>query len=233
MEVRKTKTGQRRNKASGFSLIEMTMVVALIIIVSTISVMSLMPALQAQHLTNAYNTTLGVMRQARDNAVSQKTTYSLTFTVVASGGALVSKVTMAPTTTFSSDLPSTTYQLPTDVAFATLLGLNSYPPPDGFGSASQPIDFGYTTSGNSGGATAYTIYFCPDGSAQTTSTCGGPSNWDNGVVYLNGPVTYSGSSATGYLQNMRAITLWGGTGRIRGWRFYPNGAYTSYQWVRQ
>jgi len=35
--------------------------------------------MKQQRITNAYNTTLGAMRQARDNAVSQRTSYSVTF----------------------------------------------------------------------------------------------------------------------------------------------------------
>ncbi len=56
------------------------MVLAISIIVSVVSVMSLVPAMQQYRLSNAYNTTLAAMRQARDNAVSQRTSYSVTFT---------------------------------------------------------------------------------------------------------------------------------------------------------
>jgi len=68
-----------RQRASGFSLIEMTMVVALIIILASITFISLVPVMKQQRVTNAYNTTLAAMRQARDNAVAQRTSYSVTF----------------------------------------------------------------------------------------------------------------------------------------------------------
>jgi len=47
------------------------------------------------------------------------------------------------------------------------------------------------------------IYFQPDGSAQDVA-----GNVNNGVVYLGTP---------GQLPAQRAVTLWGYTGRIRGW----------------
>jgi len=229
MRSLKTNARHRRHGASGFSLLEMIMVVALTIVVTVVSVISLVPLLTAQHLTNGYNTTISALRQARDNAISQRTAYSVTF---GGNGNGYTAITVAPTLTGVQGIQSTTiYQLPTDVAFAAAAGLATVPTPDGFGSASNSVDFGYTSNGNAGGTTAYTIYFCPDGSAQTSSSCGGAGTWDGGVVYLNGPVVYSGGVATGYIQNSRAISLFGATGRIHGWRLYPLG--TGYQWLRQ
>jgi type II secretory pathway pseudopilin PulG len=238
-----TNAGPRRPRASGFSLLEMIIVVAITIVVSVISVVSLVPLLQSQHLTNAYNTTLSAMRQARDNAVSQRTSYSVTFGgTVNSGGIITSStITVAPTVTsfgtdssgasLGGDQNTVVYQLPSDVAFSALSGLASVPPPDGYGSSANSVDFGYTSNGNAGGTTKTVLYFCPDGSAQTASGCLGAGNWDGGVVYLNGPVVYSGGMPSGYMPNSRAISLWGATGRIHGWRLYPSGA--TYQWVRQ
>jgi len=56
-----------------FQLAGMMIVLALILITSVISVVNLVPVMQSQHVTNAYNTTLSTLRQARDNAVSQRT----------------------------------------------------------------------------------------------------------------------------------------------------------------
>jgi Tfp pilus assembly protein FimT len=207
-------------------------VVAISIILTVVSVISLMPLLQAQHLTNAYNTTIGVIRQARDNAISQRTSYSVTFATVGSGASAINTITLAPTDAFGNQLSTTAYQLPTDVWFLVGSGVSGVQGPDGFGTSATAIDFGYTTSGGTGGSNV--IYFCPDGSAQTASTCSGSGNFDSGAVYLNGPVAYvngTGSSPTGYALNSRAISLWGATGRIHGWRAYAKG--TSYQWVRQ
>src|SRR5260370_27700065 len=74
-----TNAGHRRHRASGFSLIEMLTVVALIIVLASISFISFVPVMKQQRVSNAYNTTLSPMRQARDNALSQRTPSSATF----------------------------------------------------------------------------------------------------------------------------------------------------------
>src|SRR5260370_37768999 len=78
MKSLETSAGHRRHRASGFSLIEMLTVVALIIVLASISFISFVPVMKQQRVTNAYNTTLSAMRQARDNAVSQRTSSSVT-----------------------------------------------------------------------------------------------------------------------------------------------------------
>lgn len=224
--MRNTKAGRGQNRASGFSLLEMMMVIAIILIVGRMTFVSLVPLLNQQHVTNAYNITLAAMRQARDNAVAQRTSYSLTFT---GGTTPPNTITVQPTLLgFQGDQSTVTYKLPTDVFFLAQGAVSSTPPPDSgaganFGTGSNSIDFGYTANGNAGGTTQNTIYFCPDGSAQVASTCAGAGNWDDGVVYI---------ARAGDLMSSRAITLWGGTGRIHGWRFYTNGS-GGYQWVRQ
>jgi type II secretory pathway pseudopilin PulG len=230
MRSLKTRARHRRNRASGFSLIEVLSVVAISIIVTIISVISMVPVMKAQRVSNAYNLTLSVMRQARDNAVSQRTSYSVTF----SNASTPSTITVTPVlptggAAYQGELKTVTYQLPTDVSFNAQSQLASTTPPDSgaganFGNGTNAIDFGYTANGTGTGGQS-TIYFCPDGSAQDNE--GGAGNclgsWDNGVIYIARP---------GELLSSRAITLWGGTGRIRGWRFYSNGA-GGYQWLRQ
>ncbi len=211
----------RRRRHRGFSLIEMTMVVALTIVVSVVSVVSLMPLLNGQHVVNAYNTTLSAMRQARDNAVSQRTSYSVTFQNTTVPNTI--RVAWAPVTGEANmgELPATTYNFPTDMEFA--VPPSGVTPPDNYGTGSNAIDFGYTASASAGGATV--IYFCPDGSAQTSNTCAGAGNWDGGAVYF-------GRAGDGL--SWRAVDLWGATGRVHGWRLYPKtGGGGNYQWLRQ
>lgn len=215
-----TKGEQRGHRASGFSLIEMVSVLAIIIILATISVISLIPALKQQRVTNAYNTTLSAIRLARDNAVSQRTSYSVTFSTATTPNT----ITVAPTFAgFQGAQTTQIYQLPNDVSFDAEPSLASTPPPDSYGTGLLAIDFGYTANGGTGGVR--TIYFCPDGSSQDAEGGGGNclGSWDGGVVYIARP---------GDLMSSRAITLWGGTGRIRGWRIYSNGV-GGYRWQRQ
>jgi len=219
MRSLKTNARHRRHGASGFSLIEMTMVVALIIVLASITTISLIPVLKQQRITNAYNTTLAAMRQARDNAVAQRTSYSVTFSSTVSPNT----ITVSPTVLgFQGDQNTTTYLMPTDVTFNVQTGFPT-PGPDNYGTGSAAIDFGYTANGGAGGGT--TIYFCPDGSAQDAEggagSCAG--SWDGGVVYL---------ARAGEITSARAVTLWGGTGRIHGWRLYSKTG-GGYQWLRQ
>ena len=210
-----------KHRESGFTLLEMVAVLAISIVVSVVSVMSLVPQLKAQRVSNAYNITISAMRQARDNAISQRTSYSVTFANNTSAG--TSTITVTPTlTTFQGAQNTTIFTLPSDITFNALSGIPSTGP-DKYGSGLLPIDFGYTANGGTGGQS--TIYFCPDGSAQDAE--GGAGNcsgsWDGGVVYL---------ARAGEIYSSRAVTLWGGTGRIRGWRLYSNGS-GGYQWLRQ
>ena len=61
-----------------------------------------------------------------------------------------------------------------------------------------------------------TVFFMPDGSAQDLN-----NNINNGVVYLARP---------GELYSATAITVWGATGRLRGWKLTNSGGP---QWKQQ
>jgi type II secretory pathway pseudopilin PulG len=222
MKSRRTNVKRRRHGASGFSLVELVVVVAISIVVTVVSVISLVPMMNTQHVANAYNTTLAAMRQARDNAVAQRTSYSVTF----SNSGTPNTITVSPTLAgFQGDQNTAIYQLPPDVSFVTSSAISSAPTPDGYGTGANAIDFGYTANGTGTGGQS-TIYFCPDGSAQDAE--GGAGNclgsWDGGVVYL---------ARSGDVLSSRAVSLWGGTGRIHGWRLYPATGTGVYQWLRQ
>ena len=221
--IRPTTRITKPQRTAGFSLLEMMIVCAILLIVGGYSFMSLIPMLKQQRVNNAYNVTLAAMRQARDNAIAQRTSYSVTFVSTSTSNT----VTVAPTLAggFQGSQASTTYNLPTDVAYTALTGIpTGSNTPDGFGSGSTAIDFGYTASGSGAGGSSV-IYFCPDGSSQDAVGGAGQclGNWSGGVVYI---------ARTGELLSSRAITLWGGTGRVRGWRLYGNGS-GGYQWLRQ
>ena len=183
----------------GFTLLEMLIVIAIILIVSSISYFSLQPALRSVRLTNGYNITLMTMRRAREAAISERRTYIVTF----SNAAVPNTIAIAPASVTPGGLVQV-MPLPNDIRFLAA-GLPAVGP-DNFGNGTAAIDFDQNVAG--GDQTH--IYFYPDGSAQDIN-----SNINNGVVYL---------SRTGDRYSARAITLWGATGRLRGWRLTPNGA---------
>ena len=197
------KKGLMSRRMRGFSLIEMMIVVALILIVTAFSVMAIRPALRQNDVTEGFNQTLMVLRQARDTAVAQRQIYIVTL----SNAALPNSMTI---TQGSTGTVINTYFLPWDVAFFAMPGMptspNAFPKtPDGFGVGTTAIDF---DQGVAAGV-KNVIYFYPDGSAQDAA-----GNINNGVVYLC-------LFIPGMIQEMptaRAITLWGATGRLRAWQ---------------
>ncbi len=85
--------------------------------------------------------------------------------------------------------------------------------PDGFGAGLTAIDFESTP----GVPLNYVVFF-PDGSAQDSL-----GNYSSGVVYM----TRVGDS----IYASRAVSVWGATGRIRGWRLNQVAGVAA--WVQQ
>lgn len=193
----------KRHSMRGFSLIETLIVMALIFIVSAIAVISLQPGLQAAHVANGYNTTLAAIRQAHDLAVAQRQIYSVTF----SNAAVPNTITL---TQVGNGNVVATYQLPNDVTFTNISGIPTAAnaTPDGFGAGNYAIDFDQGFS-NGTPSLQTVIRFWPDGTGEDIN-----QNINNGVIYIARP---------GQLMSSRAITVWGATGRVRGWRLVGNG----------
>jgi hypothetical protein len=107
-----------------------------------------------------------------------------------------------------------TYTIPGDVGFAVQAGFPANTP-DGFGAGINAIDFGQTLAGEP----LNYVVFMPDGSSQDNL-----GNFNSGIVYLTRP-------GDNIYNSSRAITVWGATGRIRGWRLaQPAGVAT---WIQQ
>ena len=192
-------TPQRRSRWNGFSLIETMIVLAVMMIASGMFFMSLQPALKDTRVTNAYNTTLMTLRRAREAAIAERRTYVVTFNSAVTPNAIT--ITQAATGTIIA-----TETLPLDIFFRTEPGIptTAATTPDHFGTGGTAIDFDQAVAGGAKNV----ICFLPDGSAQDVN-----SNSNNGIVYL---------ARTGDLYTSRAITVWGSTGRLRGYRLYPN-----------
>jgi prepilin-type N-terminal cleavage/methylation domain-containing protein len=193
-------------KISGFSLIEMMVTIMISLIITGAAIMTLQPTLQHQHVNDAYNSTLTALHRAHDQAAADMRIYEVAFGppvvgVNPNGGTIT--VTqfnaLTPTTLFTAVLPAdVTYHVEPGVPTSSVTAPTT---PDGFGTAAAFFDFDQPPGGTGAGTT---IYFYPDGSAQDIN-----GNINNGVVYLGMP---------GLLNTQRAVSLWGYTGRIRGWR---------------
>ena len=115
----------------GFSLIELMIVIALVLVVTAFSIMAIQPSLKQGRVTQAFNVTLMTLRQARDTAVAQRQIYFVTL----NNGVQPNTITI---TQGSTGTVTATYFLPTDVAFDAEPGIPTsavaFPTtPDGFG----------------------------------------------------------------------------------------------------
>jgi len=183
----------------GFSLLEMMAVIAIGLIISAMALMTLQPTLKYTRVTNAYNITLMAMRQARDTAIAQRQVYVVTFTHNA-----VPPDTIVITQGANGNVVNT-FSLPNDTSFLAQTGLpGAGATPDNFGSGGTAIDFDQGVGGGAKNA----VYFYPDGTSEDVN-----GNINNGVIYI---------ARTNDLFSSHAITLWGATGRLRGWRLYTN-----------
>ncbi|MBZ5648633.1 MAG: prepilin-type N-terminal cleavage/methylation domain-containing protein [Acidobacteriia bacterium] len=187
-------------RTRGFTLIELLLVIAIIAIVSAVAMMNIWPAVANSRVDTAYQTAIMEVRQARQSAVDLRRQYRITF--------------IAPQTILTQRLEQNgqltlirTVTLPWDVQFLAVPGIptQANQVPDGFGAGAPAISF------NNG----IQIFFMPDGSARDVN---GAIN--NGVLYLARP---------GQIQTSRAVSLFGATGRIKGWRIVQNAGVWSWQ----
>ena len=191
----------------GFSLLEMMMVVAIAFVAAAVSLMSLQPVLRRSRVTSAYNTALMAMRRGREASIGERRRYLVRF----SNAAIPNTVSITPADPVPGGV-RVTYSLPVDVQFTTVTGMPAVGP-DGFGNGTVAIDFDQ----NIAAPTKTDVYFYPDGSAQDVN-----NNINNGVVYVARP---------GELNTAMAISLWGATGRLRGWSYTTVGGAP--KWMQQ
>lgn len=201
----------------GFSLLELMIVILIGLTLAGVGFITLKPVLYQARIDSGYDTTLMALRNYRSRAVTERRRYIVAFTaprtVTVSSWGVGTPVAPAPVVV-------STFTLPNDVQFMVQAGVPSTPAtvPDGFGIGAIPVDFG---QGLGVGSLNY-VMFMPDGTSQDMSNPGGGNgNLNNGVIYLG---------RTNELLSMRAITVFGSTGRIRGWRLVNQGAP---QWQQQ
>jgi Tfp pilus assembly protein FimT len=205
----------RKPSERGFSMVEMTVVVAIIFVLIGIALVNIVPSLHGSKANAGLEMVLGELRRAHERAIDERRIYRVTFappqTIQVDVGqvAVIGSTITGSAPVFVQAQPPMT--LPTGLQFVTVAGIptTAATTPDGFGSGAQAIDFDVA---NGGGANQ--IYFQPDGRALDAA-----NRLNDGVVYVAEPNNLSSS---------RAVSLFGSTGRAKGWTLMNNGG--AYRW---
>lgn len=207
-----------RRVDGGFSALEMVVVVSIILIVSATALFNILPSLRKSKADAARELVLGEMRRAHERAIDERRIYRLTFVPpqtiqleVGTPANLRATVSGSAAAFVQAQPPLT---LPQTIQFSAVPGIPTAggTTPDGFGTGAAAIDFDIDYGG---GATQ--IYFQPDGRALD-----GLNRLNNGVVYLANP---------NELLSSRAVSLYGSTGRAKGWLLTQN-AGGSKRWTQ-
>jgi type II secretory pathway pseudopilin PulG len=204
------KDGIVPNKGRGFSLLEAMIVVAILMIALSVSFVTLQPALKSARANSAFSESFMLLRRYRQQAIDERKRYIVTF--IAPNTIQVSRWDVAVPVS-PPPVVITTQQLPTAIQFQIVPGTPTASTPDNFGNGGTPIDFG---QGIGLGGLNY-VMFLPDGSAQDVN-----GNLNNGVVYL---------ALSGELYSSRAISVFGATGRVRGWQLVDQAGNAT--WVQK
>jgi prepilin-type N-terminal cleavage/methylation domain-containing protein len=200
----------RKNR--GFSLLELMIVIAIGLTMAGVSFMALMPLFKQNHIDQAYDTTLSVLRSYRNQSIERSKRYIVVFNVP---GTITVQYWGVGVPTSPAPVTVATYTLPPDMQFATQAGFPAAVPDIPGANGTTAIQFNACTIVEGGNPC---LIFYPDGSAQDDA-----GNFNNGIVYITRPASD--------LYSSRALTVLGTTGRIRGWRLYnESGANT---WMQQ
>lgn len=186
------------NRQSGFSMMELLIVVSIVLIVTAISITQLRPNLQNARIDAAMRQVLETLRQAREYSIANRRYVQLKFpatnqlqliqldTLTPGAGGInpvLDTVTLSPPLIFTLDgMPDT---------------------PDAYGNGG-PIYFEGIVNGPVGG-----MVFQSDGEFLDGAT----------FLPINGTVFLG---VTGQQSTARAVTVLGTTGRVRGWKSQGN-----------
>ena len=204
---------------AGFSLLEMTIVGAILLVASSMAIPTFNSTMQSWRGDGAYAGVYNELKLAGQLAINNRQEYEVVFTpgntntTPPQGGTVeVDSLTLLqtpPNPQFPYRLSA--YTLPATATFAVPPSAAGITGPDAFGNGSTAIDFSYPNTPN-----RLVVYFTADGRV-LDSESGAPVN---GVVYI------SQSTLTNW---GRAVTVWGYTGKVKGWDLASAGS--GFQWI--
>jgi type II secretory pathway pseudopilin PulG len=194
---------QQPGAESGFSLVEMVVVVGVVFVVAATALMNILPSIRSSRANAGMEMVLGEMRRAHERAVDERRIYRLTFVApqtiqveVGQVAIIGSTITDSAPVFVAAEPPLT---LPGNIQFLAIPGIPTNPnaTPDGFGTGGLAINLDIANGGGT------QIYFQPDGRALD-----GANRLNDGVIYLAEPNN---------LFSSRAVSLYGTTGRSKSW----------------
>jgi type II secretory pathway pseudopilin PulG len=185
-----------RNSATGFTFIELLVVVGIVFIISGMAMVQLLPAWQQSQSNAAMDQVKSTLRRARETAISQRRTIAVQFT----GNNTISLYQFVVVGDTSTIAATSFFTIPIqkNVSFTTFGGMPDTPDAFGVPGGGAGIMFGSVVGGPPSG-----MEFQSDG----TFTDG------NGIP-INGTVFMG---ATGIRATARAVTVLGNTGRVRAY----------------
>jgi prepilin-type N-terminal cleavage/methylation domain-containing protein len=205
----------RKQFEHGFSMVEMTVAVSIVLLLIGVALVNIVPSLKSSKANAGMELVLGELRRAHERAIDERRIYRVTFvppqTIQVDVGQvanIASTITGSTPAFVQAQLPLT---LPTGLQFVVVPGIpaTAATTPDGFGTGATAIDFDIA---NGGGGTQ--IFFQPDGRSLDAA-----NRLNDGVLYLAQPNDVSSS---------RAVSVFGSTGRVKGWTLMNRGGV--YRW---
>jgi prepilin-type N-terminal cleavage/methylation domain-containing protein len=186
----------------GFSMVELSVAIGIILIIFGTAIAAFQPAIQAAKYDAGMRQVLDQLRQAREYSLANRRYVQVTFPTVATANGPQYQVVTTELNTLTAGggtvnpvLSTTAIQFPEQ--FYVYPGYVDTP--DGYGN-SGAIVFGGTIGGPAAG-----MIFQSDGELVSAATL----QPINGTVFLGVP---------GNPLSVRAITVLGSTGRVRGWK---------------
>jgi prepilin-type N-terminal cleavage/methylation domain-containing protein len=190
------------NLQRGFTMIELSVVVMLILIISAMALFAYLPMLQDARFDAAMRQVVDQLRQAREYAITNRRYVQVTFPTVVVAGSNQYQVVLVQRNDLTAGAGAinpvlSTISLQYPAQYLVIAG--SPDTPDAFGNAAA-VEFEGLSGGPVGG-----MLFQSDGELVDGTTF----QPINGTVFL----AYPGKNTSS-----RAITVLGGTGRARGWK---------------